>query len=384
MAAEAEAERRRRLQDIAEEEEEGAGGEEGQPTVDPTVPESLLPRARARGRVREHGEVLVEDDDGNEEGAPLISRSSVPGRPKKLGSARTDEDGSDEDDSDDFDEEGGDVSSFGEDGSLTLSVSHAAPPNGVGPSASVSSSHSQRELEGGGSRSRSSDASGSLFSGSHSSIRRRSRGLGLGIDTETIDAQGLVLGAIKRALFGSTRWSKPAHFPVTKFLMDDENIDCDRGEIVIKLIRSNRGIVLRGLDAGVRAMSLGELSQIKVRYDRAFSSFSMGTALPPRANIVFTVELLLINGMGKYGAPLRLVKRVGRVLRLVKEELSVIMIKRWYRFVKWMRGVKEITRAPDPSEDVSDGSETGEGSTGGDKSGQGDEESEVRERKRAY
>jgi hypothetical protein len=160
--------------------------------------------------------------------------------------------------------------------------------------------------------------------------------------------------------------------------MDDENIDCDRGEIVVKLIRSNRGIVLRGLDAGVRAMSLGELSQIKVRYDRAFSSFSMGTALPPRANIVFTVELLLINGMGKYGAPIRLIKRVGRMLRLVKEEISVFLIKRWYRFLKKIRGVKEITRAPDPSEEASDDAESrGEESSGGDKSGQADE-SEVR------
>jgi FKBP-type peptidyl-prolyl cis-trans isomerase len=60
-----------------------------------------------------------------------------------------------------------------------------------------------------------------------------------------------------------------------------------------------RGHVVRGLDVGVRHMTLGETSTLKVRYDYAYGNFWMGPEIPPRSNINFTVELLSINGNGR-------------------------------------------------------------------------------------
>ena len=94
-----------------------------------------------------------------------------------------------------------------------------------------------------------------------------------------------------------TEWAEAVRLNIeTENQNADDSAGSDRGQIVIRLIKSIRGNVLRGLDEGVRHMTLGEKSLIKVRYDHAYSSFCMGANIPPRADIVFQVELLRING----------------------------------------------------------------------------------------
>jgi hypothetical protein len=78
---------------------------------------------------------------------------------------------------------------------------------------------------------------------------------------------------------------------------------------VVRLIIANRGNVIAGLDEGIRTMTLGETSKIKIRYDYAYASYYMGSSIPPRANIVFTINLVQINGSGKLGMPIRQAKR---------------------------------------------------------------------------
>lgn len=164
--------------------------------------------------------------------------------------------------------------------------------------------------------------------------------------------------AIKRAFFGEVRWSQVAFFPVVKYKLSEEDLDCNRGEIVIRVLRSNRGKVLRGLDSGVRNMSLGETAQIKVRYDRAYSSFTMGTFIPPRANIVFTAELLTINGNGRYGMPARQLKRIFRFFWKIKERVANSTERLYWRAKKRYLGVVDITGPPDSYYDQGDDEES--------------------------
>jgi hypothetical protein len=153
--------------------------------------------------------------------------------------------------------------------------------------------------------------------------------------------------AIKRALFGEVRWSQVAYFPVVKYKLAEEDLDCNRGEITIRVLRSNRGKVLRGLDSGIRNMSLGETAQVKVRYDRAYSSFTLGTFIPPRANIVFTCELLTINGKGKWGMPARQLKRIYRFFFRIKEACVNKVQRVYWNAKKRYNGVLTITKPPD-------------------------------------
>ena len=151
---------------------------------------------------------------------------------------------------------------------------------------------------------------------------------------------------IHRILFGEIRWSQPSHFPVTKFNLTDDDLDTDRGEIILRLVRSNRGKVLRGLDDGVRNMSCGETALIKVRYDKAYTSFCMGTDIPPRANIVFTVELLSVNGKGRWGMATRQGRRFFRVFKKIWDRISVAFERFYYRMVRKAKGLKVITEPP--------------------------------------
>ena len=171
---------------------------------------------------------------------------------------------------------------------------------------------------------------------------------------EGLDYNNSCFRAIKRAFLGEVRWSQIAYFPVVKYKLSDDDLDCNRGEITIRVLRSNRGKVLRGLDSGVRNMSLGETSQIKVRYDRAYSSFTLGSIVPPRANIVYTCELITINGNGRYGMPYRQLKRVGRFFWKIKE-YCINSIERFYwRAKKRYHGVIDITGPPDSYYDQSE------------------------------
>jgi FKBP-type peptidyl-prolyl cis-trans isomerase len=94
-------------------------------------------------------------------------------------------------------------------------------------------------------------------------------------------------------------WSALRHFPVNKQSkknVAEAHIE-DRGYILVRLINSSRGNVIKGLDEGIRQMTLGETSYLKVRFDYAYSSYCMGANIPPRSNIIFKVHLMAINNM---------------------------------------------------------------------------------------
>ncbi|KAJ1428227.1 hypothetical protein B484DRAFT_312817, partial [Ochromonadaceae sp. CCMP2298] len=59
------------------------------------------------------------------------------------------------------------------------------------------------------------------------------------------------------------------------------------------------GNVLLGLDQAVRQMTVGESATVKCRWDYAYGSYSMGEQFPPRANVIFKVKLLEVNGKGR-------------------------------------------------------------------------------------
>ena len=124
----------------------------------------------------------------------------------------------------------------------------------------------------------------------------------------------------------SVVWSSITTFPVQKNktgAVDSDNQE--RGEIIIRLIPSTRGNVIRGLDEGVRHMTLGETSLLKVRFDCAYSSFSVNTSIPPRSWIVFKVTLQRINGYGLLSTPYRMTLRAYRNAKKVKELVHAVV-----------------------------------------------------------
>lgn len=148
---------------------------------------------------------------------------------------------------------------------------------------------------------------------------------------------GKVMGMKKEYERDLTEWSGLMSYDVE---MDNSGAEDagtgDRGELVVRLVRSIRGSVVKGLDEGVRHMTLGEKSLIKVRYDHAYSSFSMGANIPPRSDLVFKVELLQINGWGAFGMPLRQFKRFMR--------MSARMIVRFNLFWALVKAFERRTR----------------------------------------
>lgn len=85
-----------------------------------------------------------------------------------------------------------------------------------------------------------------------------------------------------------------------------------KGSMTMRLIYSEFGTVVRGLDLGVRSMSVGEKATIKVRNDYAYAEGFGTHEVPPGAHIDYRVELLSLNGRG---ARYYLIRR--RVVRCV-------------------------------------------------------------------
>lgn len=100
----------------------------------------------------------------------------------------------------------------------------------------------------------------------------------------------------------------------------------DYGYLIVRLLISNHGVVLPGLDEGVRRMTIGETSLLKCRYDMVYSNYSLGTKIPPRSNIVFQARLMDINGYGKLGLPIRILRRIFRVLMAIMYIIYVIFV----------------------------------------------------------
>jgi hypothetical protein len=88
--------------------------------------------------------------------------------------------------------------------------------------------------------------------------------------------------------------------------------DAECGFLILRLLISNHGKVVVGLDEGVRRMTIGETAFIKCRYDMIYGNYCLGSTLPPRANVVFQVSLLEINGRGRLGLLERMLRRFWR------------------------------------------------------------------------
>ena len=120
----------------------------------------------------------------------------------------------------------------------------------------------------------------------------------------------------------AVQWSDGAWIDVkqTKPLKNVHAPDrTDRGTIKLRFIRATRGNVVRGLDLAVQQMSLGEVAAIKSRFDFSYGHYIIGgggsTPIPPRANLVFTTQLLSINGKGLPPPPVRACKYSYRFVR---------------------------------------------------------------------
>jgi hypothetical protein len=98
----------------------------------------------------------------------------------------------------------------------------------------------------------------------------------------------------------------------------------DLGFLVVRLLISNRGSVLPGIDESVQRMTLGETALVKSRFDYSYGSYTVHRNIPPRSNIHFTIKLEEINGAGKYGLLFGLVRRVSRWI--------VLLQKSYYRY----------------------------------------------------
>lgn len=151
----------------------------------------------------------------------------------------------------------------------------------------------------------------------------------------------------------STTWSKLRHFAVEQTSTNNvaEPEKKERGYIVARLLISTRGNVITGLDEGVRTMTVGETSDLKIRFDYAYGNYCMGSNIPPRANIVFRVTLMTLNGKGRLGVIIRQIRRFLRnfikVYRLFRNCLRYIhrdatKHKRCISFFRWLCTKKMI------------------------------------------
>eukprot|EP01039_Chlorochromonas_danica_P010834 gene10834-12044_t len=178
----------------------------------------------------------------------------------------------------------------------------AAPIMSSGESAKLNNSSPSRGLR----RTPSVEDGSGLFHTPSASTKRRSLGLRL---------------LSKRNNMMEIKWTEIQRFPLMKFSMKSyvNNLglglaEKDQGFLIVRLLISSRGAVISGLDEGVRKMTIGETALIKCRYDSAYGNFTLGPHLPPRANIVFRVRLLEINGYGRLAIPTRILRRLWRII----------------------------------------------------------------------
>ena len=78
-------------------------------------------------------------------------------------------------------------------------------------------------------------------------------------------------------------------------LKDGKKFDSsyDRGKPFVTPIGVGR--VIRGWDEGVPQLSLGEKAKLIISYDYAYGEKGYPGAIPPKADLIFEVELLKIN-----------------------------------------------------------------------------------------
>lgn len=152
----------------------------------------------------------------------------------------------------------------------------------------------------------------------------------------------------------------------------------DFGYLVVRLLISTRGTVLQGLDQAVQRMTLGESAQVKCRFDYAYGSYCLHSHIPPRASVVFTVQVVSLNGQGRDALSV-LRRNVTRMMRLVQSlsKLSVgaLCVLMWVSLVGLVSLLSETSeerrlrekrarrrRGEDSDDEEDDDDEEGEGS----------------------
>jgi hypothetical protein len=154
----------------------------------------------------------------------------------------------------------------------------------------------------------------------------------------------------------------------------------DRGQLIVRLIKSSRGHVIRGLDVGVSHMTLGETSRLKIRYDYGYGNFWMGSHIPPRSNLSITCKLVSINGgsgLKVWRQWLRLYRQMRRCWRETRTTTKVACAS-CLAFIGLMREKYRLYKNPPyDSESDDDSVESSEESSVSSDSEESDDDEEI-------
>ena len=196
-----------------------------------------------------------------------------------------------------------------------------APPEGPPPDELPDYSSSSAPLS-----SYTASANASRLHTRTNSMRRRPGALSRansGSTSVSSKVKSLVLG--KTEAPPPVHWSDVYRLPITRQAkggrklagVNEEVLETQEayGSLVVRLIISNRGELTTGLDSAVQRMTIGESSVVKCRFDHAYGSYGLSSRIPPRSNIVYHVRLLEINGYGRFQLPIRVMRRVYRVIK---------------------------------------------------------------------
>lgn len=93
-------------------------------------------------------------------------------------------------------------------------------------------------------------------------------------------------------------WSEVVFLEIQSEFQASLNKQKPSGVVLVRVLPSSRGEVIRGLDRAVKEMSLGERAVVHLRYDYAYGILCIGPAIPPKSTLIFRIQLLQINQKG--------------------------------------------------------------------------------------
>lgn len=130
-----------------------------------------------------------------------------------------------------------------------------------------------------------------------------------------------------------------------QYSSEHSGADIVKGTVGLRMMYHTRGSVLRGLDEGVRGMSLGEKAQLFVRSDYGFGDVWAGYNLPPDSALEMDVSLKAIDGKGsRWFAIKRCV--VAPAVKCAK--CSILLMDCWYARTGVACPCERCCRAADP------------------------------------